>query len=66
MFRHPQYLEVPWHMHWHRVTMGPHRHLWWLIGSAHAACHISDRPESHTGDSMRGQNQRPGSTETDA
>jgi hypothetical protein len=31
MFRHPHYLEVPWDSHWHRVTTGSHRHLWWLI-----------------------------------
>ncbi|MGH7147268.1 MAG: hypothetical protein ACREIJ_05115 [Nitrospiraceae bacterium] len=31
MFRHPHYLEVPWDMQGHRVTTGPHRHLWWLI-----------------------------------
>lgn len=32
MFRHPHYLEVPWDVHWERVTTGPHRHhLWWLI-----------------------------------
>jgi hypothetical protein len=31
MFRHPHYLELPWDIHWHRVTRGPHRHLWWLI-----------------------------------
>ena len=32
MFRHPQYLEVPWGTHGHRATIiGPHRHLWWLI-----------------------------------
>ena len=31
MFRHPHYLEFPWDIHGHRVTTGPHRHLWWLI-----------------------------------
>ena len=31
MLRHPHYLEVPWDMHGHRLTTGPHRHLWWLI-----------------------------------
>ena len=31
MFRHPHYLEVPWDIHGHPVTTGPHRHLWWPI-----------------------------------
>jgi hypothetical protein len=31
MFRHPHYLDLPWGMHGHRATTGPHRHLWWLI-----------------------------------
>ena len=31
MLRDPHYLEVPWDMQGHRVTTGPHRHLWWLI-----------------------------------
>jgi hypothetical protein len=31
MFRLPHYLEVPWAIHGHPVTAGPHRHLWWLI-----------------------------------
>ena len=31
MFRHPYYLDLPWDMHGHRATTGPHRHLWWLI-----------------------------------
>ena len=30
MTRHPHYLEVPWHVHWHSVARH-HRHLWWLI-----------------------------------
>ena len=30
MLIHPHYLEVPWDIHGHRVTTGPHRHLWWL------------------------------------
>ncbi|HSF66253.1 MAG TPA: hypothetical protein VLA67_02375 [Nitrospiraceae bacterium] len=30
MFKHPHYLELPWHIHEHQ-TMGAHRHLWWLI-----------------------------------
>jgi hypothetical protein len=33
MFRHPHYLDLPWDIHWHRVTTGPHRHLWWLIAA---------------------------------
>ena len=31
MFRHPHHLDLPWDMHGHRATTGPHRHLWWLI-----------------------------------
>ena len=31
MFKHPHYLEVPWDIHGHHETTGPHRHLWWLI-----------------------------------
>ena len=31
MLRHPHYLEVPWDIQGHRMTTGPHRHLWWLI-----------------------------------
>ena len=31
MLRHPHYLDLPWDIHWHRVTAGSHRHLWWLI-----------------------------------
>jgi hypothetical protein len=31
MLRHPHDLEVPWNMRGHRVTTGPHSHLWWLI-----------------------------------
>lgn len=33
MFRPPHYLEVPWHIQWHRVTTGPPHHLWWLIAA---------------------------------
>lgn len=33
MFRHPHYLELPWGIHWHRATTGPHHHLWWLIAA---------------------------------
>ena len=33
MFRHPHYLEVPWDVHWERVTTGLHRHLWWLTAA---------------------------------
>ena len=46
MFRHPHYLEVPGDTQWHRVTTGPHRHLWFQPIEArctsaawwHAAC----------------------------
>jgi hypothetical protein len=31
MLRHPNYLEVPWDIHGHHESAGPHRHLWWLI-----------------------------------
>ena len=31
MLRHPHYLEVPWNIHWHRVTSESHRNLWWVI-----------------------------------
>ena len=31
MLRHPYHLEIPWAVHGHRVTTGPHRHLWWPI-----------------------------------
>ncbi|MCX5723237.1 MAG: hypothetical protein NTX84_01715 [Nitrospirae bacterium] len=31
MLRHPHYLEVPWDIHWQRMTTEPQRHLWWLI-----------------------------------
>jgi hypothetical protein len=30
MLRHPYHLEVPGAVHGHRLTTGPHRHLWWL------------------------------------
>jgi hypothetical protein len=30
MLRHPHSFEVPCGIHEHRVTTGPHRHLWWL------------------------------------
>jgi len=31
MLRHLYHLEIPWAVHGHRVTTGPHRHLWWPI-----------------------------------
>ncbi len=31
MGRHPHYLEIPWEIHWHCVTKGPHRHSRWLM-----------------------------------
>jgi len=31
MSRHPHYLEIPWEIHGHCVTEGPHRHTWWLM-----------------------------------
>jgi len=31
MLRDPHYLEVPWAVHGHHETTGPHRQLWWLI-----------------------------------
>lgn len=33
MFRHPHYLDIPWHIHWHAETPARHRLLWWLIGA---------------------------------
>jgi len=33
MFRHPNYLEVPWDIHWHPEATRHDRHLWWLIGA---------------------------------
>jgi hypothetical protein len=31
MFRHSHYPEVSWETHGHNPTIGPHRHLWWLM-----------------------------------
>ena len=55
MFRHPHYLEVPWDIHGHPGTTGPHRHLWWLIALLVLLGHVSDRRGSHLGNSVREQ-----------
>lgn len=31
MLRQPHDLEVQWDIQGHRLTTGPHHHLWWLI-----------------------------------
>ena len=54
MFRHPHYLDLPWHIHWHRYH-GASSSSVVADRSAHAAGHVPDRRGRHTGNPVREQ-----------